>query len=126
MDSVVSTVLSYYRGLKTRIRKNKTRAKRATLDKIYKDTEPYVPYKTGALNSTGRINYPKSTITWGSDEKAPYASYAFEPIAPSGKPKTYNRSVHPKAQGNPFQAAQADNETAWAEYYAKELLRDVE
>lgn len=125
MDSVVSIVLSYYRGLKTKIRKNKVRAKRSTLDKIYKDTEPYIPYKTGALDRTGRISYSNSTITWG-DVTAPYASFAFDPVAPSGKPKVYNRSKHLKAQGNPFQASKEANEVAWAEFYAKELLKDVE
>lgn len=119
---ITSIVLSKYSDYKDKIISNIEKAKSKSLDKIIKDTEPYVPYKTGSLSNSVVKNVATSTISY----TAPHASFAFEPIAPSGKPKEYNQSVHTKAQGYPIQAAYNEHSQEWAEFFAKELLEGVE
>lgn len=104
------------------IKSNESSARKKTLEKIVKDTDDYVPYKTGKLSSNVSIDEYTSTIEY----KEPYASFAFNDVSPSGLPKEYNKSIHTKAGGYPLKRSFEDNEVKWAEYYAKELMKDVE
>lgn len=93
-------------------------AKAATLDTIVKDVDPFVPYKTGALCKSVYKDVPTSTIGYS----APYASYAFNPISASGKPKRYTKTVHPLARGNPIDHAEKLYRFKWADVFRKEML----
>lgn len=120
--NVTKTVFKAYTDLKDKIDRNKPRARSLTLDKIIKDTDPYVPYKTGELARSTTKSADNTAVLY----TAPHASFAFDPNTPSGVPKQYNKTVHEKAQGNPLEAARKDHETEWAEFYREELLKGVE
>lgn len=106
------------------IKKNIIPAQKKTLEKIIKDTDEYVPYKTGELASN-----VKSSVKSNVGEikyLAPYVSYAFEPIAPSGVPKQYTKTVHTKAQGHPLDKSAEEHESEWLEYFKEALLHGIE
>ena len=100
------------------IEKNSSKAEQETIEFIIKESEPYIPYKTGNLNAS--VSPSASAI----EVSAPYAEYALNPISSSGKPKVYDTSVHQKAQGNPFEASIQDNEQKIAEFYVEALFKD--
>jgi hypothetical protein len=109
-------------SLNNRIEQNIDSAKKAVLSEIKNDVDEYVPYRIGALASNVSMKPTESTITYTED----YASYAFNPISSSGKPKQYSQEVHSKAQGNPFEAASEQNDKEWADLFAKELMKRVD
>lgn len=119
---IKAVLINRYKDIKGKILDNEETAKSKTLDKIIKDTEPYVPCNTGYLSDSVAKDVPSSSIAY----HAPYASYAFEPIAPSGKPKEYDTSKHPQAQGYPIQAAYGEHGDEWNKLFLEELLRGVE
>ena len=109
-------------NLLNKIKSNEVTAKDKVLKQIVKDTDDYVPYRTGKLSSDVSINTNDSSITYNQN----YASYAFDPDSKDGSPKTYSKSVHKNAQGYPLEASSDDFSYKWAELYRKELLKDVE
>lgn len=122
MSYQISLFLENFVGnLVKKVNSNLESAKKATLERIVKDTEPYVPYKTGNLNDNVTVNTSASSFTY----EAEYASYAFDPISPSGKPKQYTKEVHPQAQGYPFEKAVNEHDVDWVETFREELMRDV-
>lgn len=111
-----------YESFKAQIEANQAQAQFATMTKMLDDIEPYVPYLTGELNDSLTFNLTDSTISLEAD----YASYAVNPIAPSGVPKEYTTTYHEEARGYPIQYAAELYEEEWAEFYKEELLRGVE
>lgn len=102
------------------IDKNKEQAYRNLVDNIKKDTEQFIPYKHGNLSKNVQ-DTPNGYMYAES-----YASYAFNPIAASGKPKNYTKDVHMHAQGNPVDASEREYDKKWAEQCAKDLLQGLE
>lgn len=105
--------------LEKSVNRNMESARKAVMTQIAKDTDEYIPYKTGRLSKN--IELTESTLAYTED----YASYAFNPISPSGVPKQYSKKVHEKAQGYPLQKSYNENDEKWAELFRKELLKDV-
>lgn len=120
--SVSVAVTGLGEKLLQKVRENDKEAKEKVLKQIVKDTDEYVPYKTGKLSSNVEVKPISSEIVY----KEEYASFAFEPVSRSGKPKKYSVERHSNAQGYPLQAAEKENSDKWAELYAKELLNGVE
>lgn len=118
---VSSLIESFIGNVANTIKDNLESAKKATLERMVKDTEPYVPYKTGNLNANVSINTTASSITY----EAEYATYAFNPATSSGKPKQYTKETHPQAQGFPFEKAVMEHEDDWVETFREELMKDV-
>lgn len=89
--------------------------------RIFEDTDPYVPYKTGFLseNLQWKIEGARVEVEY----VASYAPYAFNPIAPSGKEKNYTKTVHPEARGEPLAYSFSVNEDKWAEYFVEEVFK---
>ena len=121
---MVSATIEFLNNVAIDIKKNIKPAQLKTLEKIIKDTDEYVPYKTGELannveasveSDVGKINY-----------LVPYASYAFYPIAPSGVPKQYTKTVHTKAQGYPLDKSAEEHEEEWLKYFKEVLLNGIE
>lgn len=102
------------------IDKNKEQAYRNLVNNIKNDTDPYVPYKHGNLAKNVQ-DTPKGYM-YAED----YASYAFNPTTPSGKPKNYTKDVHIQAQGNPVDVSERELAKKWADQYAKDLLQGLE
>lgn len=102
------------------IDKNKEQAYRNLVSNIKKDTDQFVPYKHGNLAK----NVPDTPKGYMYAES--YASYAFNPVAPSGKPKNYTKDVHIQAQGNPVDVSEREYAKKWADQYAKDLLQGLE
>ena len=100
------------------IEKNREKATEKTVEFIAKESEPYLPFKTGALSNSVKPSTSSIDVT------VDYAEYALNPISSSGKPKVYDTSVHPKAQGNPFEALAEEKEEQIAEFYVEELFKD--
>ena len=98
-----------------------TSAKSAVLSKMIEDTDRYVPYDTGALSKS----VSKSPNLDGFDYSVPYASFAFNPVAPSGKPKCYNTDTHYNAQGNPWEAAFDENSEKYEDLFVNKLLEGM-
>lgn len=94
-------------------------AKLRTIVRIAQDIEPYIPYKTGKLYKSQKIDVTDHNIKYNCE----YTKYAFNPYTSTGKEKVYNRSVHKKAQGMPLEAAYAENKTRWAGYLEEELSK---
>ena len=103
------------------LKKGIRRAKRVTIRKMISDTDPYVPYDTGELSASARPFRNNSGIAYES----PHASYAFDAIAPSGRPKVYNTSVHEKATAAPFEVAFDEHIKEWVETFKEELLKEL-
>lgn len=101
------------------IDKNKEQAYRNLVNNIKKDTEQFVPYKTGNLAKNVQ-DTPKGYMYAEN-----YASYALNPIAPSGKPKNYTKNVHMQAQGNTVDVSEREFAKKWADQYAKDLLQGL-
>lgn len=98
------------------IDKNKEQAYRNLVNNIKKDTDKFVPYKHGNLAK----NVPDTPKGYMYAES--YASYAFNPIAPSVQ-KNYTKDVHIQAQGNPVDVSEREYAKKWADQYAKDLTR---
>lgn len=110
VKEVESTVLSHASS-----------AKSAVLSQMIEDTDRYVPYDTGELAKS----VSKSPNLDGFDYSAPYASFAFDPIAPSGKPKVYNTDNHYDAQGNPWEASFDENMDKYEDMFTNKLLEGL-
>lgn len=95
-------------------------AKKAVLEQIVKDTEDYIPYKTGKLTESVGIDTEEGVISYDTS----YAGYAFYPTY-QGKPKVYNQSVHSKAQGYPYRASEEDNLAKWTELFKEKLVEGM-
>lgn len=108
-------------NLVDRILKAQIKARDTVLDEVIKDTDEYVPYYSGKLSKSVH-KLPKAK---GIIYTAPYAKYAFEPVAPSGKRKEYNKSKHPKAQGYPLKKSKEVNLEKWKKLYLEEILKNV-
>jgi hypothetical protein len=106
--------------LKKKFEDASKKAQSEVLKQMVKDTEDYIPYKTGKLNSSVNVDESNATINY----TAPYAAFAFNPLY-KGKEKVYNRTVHSKAQGNPYQASNIENGQKWALLYAKKLAEEI-
>ncbi len=105
-----------------KVKANEERAKQKVLEQIVKDTDEFVPYKTGSLAKNVTVNPEKSSITYEEE----YASFAFDPIAPSGVPKQYTKDVHPNAQGYPFEVSADKHGMEWAQLFREELMNGIE
>jgi len=106
--------------LKKKFEDASKKAQSEVLKQMVVDTEDYIPYKTGKLTSSVNIDESKATLNYS----APYAAFAFNPLY-KGKEKVYNRTVHSKAQGNPYQASQIENGEKWALLFAKKLAEEI-
>lgn len=104
--------------IRTAIDQRMEHAKQAVFEQMQKDTEPYVPYKTGNLNQSAYIEPSNNIIGWRAD----YASFAFNPIAPSGAYKNYTKTVHEEARGFPFGYAYGEKVKEWGDLFVKEVL----
>lgn len=98
-----------------------SKARDVVIERMIKDTDEFVPYLTGETSRS----VSKLPANGGFQYNTPYASYAFEPVAPSGVRKKYTTDVHPKAQGYPFEAAQEEHLDEWLDLYAKEVLKNL-
>lgn len=96
-------------------------AKSSVLSQMIEDTDRYVPYDTGELAKS----VSKSPNLDGFDYSVPYASFAFDPIAPSGKPKIYNTTSHYDAQGNPWEPAFEENKDKYEDLFVDKLLEGI-
>ncbi len=105
------------KSLSDKILNNIPKAKRAVLQEMIEDTEPYIPYDTGYLNNSVGMDIEKGEIIYD----APYAKYAFNPKY-KGKQKLYNRQHHPLARGNPFNASRKYNIDKWLETFKRVLM----
>lgn len=122
MDAKFSVDFSnLVKQISSRIERNLPEAKRKTLERIAKDTDEFIPYKTGRLSKSVEIKPADSSILYSSE----YASFAFNPVAPSGVPKQYTKTVHQNAQGYPLQASYSVHDAEWAEYFREELMKGV-
>lgn len=106
--------------LKKKFEDASKKAQSEVLKQMIADTEDYIPYKTGKLTSSVNVDESNATINY----TAPYAAFAFNPLY-KGKEKVYNRTVHSKAQGNPYQASNIENGQKWALLYAKKLAEEI-
>lgn len=102
-----------------RYKKASLEAKGTVIKQMIVDTDPLVPFKTGKLAHNvkplpGNIGYVYSQ---------PYASFAFDPIAPSGSYKNYTKTVHPEAMGNSAYMNAERNGDKYAKLYADEVVR---
>ncbi len=113
---------NFVKDIKKKVASNLDGARRKTIERIVKDTDEFVPYKTGSLASNVSISPESNSFTYEED----YASFAFEPIAPSGLPKQYTKTVHTKAQGYPFEKSVSEHDVEWVELFREELMKDVE
>lgn len=113
---------NFIEDIDNKIKANLDKAKKATLERIVKDTDEFVPYKSGNLASNVSINPSNSTITYEED----YASYAFNPVSPKGVPKQYTHTVHKNAQDYPFEKSASEHDVEYAEVFRKELMQNVE
>lgn len=120
--SISIAVKGLKESLFNKIKDNEPLAREKVLNRIIKDTDEYVPYKTGKLAESAEARPVSSEIVY----KEGYASFAFDPVSRSGKPKEYSVERNQKAQGYPIQAAEKEHDKEWAELYAKELLNGVE
>lgn len=102
--------------LKNTIESNKSNAYNSLLDDIIKDTDKYVPYKSGALSKS------VTKVSDGIEYRKPYASYIFNGVSKSGKPLKYNTSTHSKAASHPLHRALDENIERYTRKYAKDLL----
>lgn len=108
--------------IKKKIESNYDTAVENTLNKIAKDTDPYVPYSTGKLANSVVTNKVNKTINYPVE----YASFAFSDETASGFPKQYNKKIHKLATSNPIDVAENNHSNDWVEYFKEELLKDVE
>lgn len=113
---------NFIEGIDEKIKANLDKAKQVTLERIVKDTDEFVPYKSGNLSSNVTVNPSASSFTYEED----YASYAFNPVSSKGKPKQYTHTVHKNAQGYPFEKSASEHGVEWVELFRKELMKDVE
>ena len=113
---------NFIKDIDEKIKANLDKAKKVTLERIVKDTDEFVPYKSGNLASNVTTNHSASSFTYEED----YASYAFNPISPKGVPKQYTHTVHKNAQGYPFGKSASEHEVEWIELFRKELMQNVE
>lgn len=95
-------------------------AKNAVLHKMIEDTEPYIPYKTGALTANGGVDLENDQIVYD----LPYAKFAFNPKY-KGKQKVYNTTHHPLAQGNPYKASSQEFKEEWANLFKEKLVEGI-
>lgn len=102
--------------LNNTIGSNKSKAYNNLLDDIIKDTDKYVPYKSGALSRS------VTKVSDGIEYRKPYASYIFNGVSKSGKPLKYNTSTHNKAASHPLHRALDENIERYTRKYAKDLL----
>lgn len=102
--------------LKNTVESNKSNAYNNLLDDIIKDTDKYVPYKSGALSRS------VTKVSDGIEYRKPYASYIFNGVSKSGKPLKYNTSTHNKATSHPLHRALDENIERYTRKYAKDLL----
>lgn len=107
--------------LKDDIQERIDRATEVLTPIIAEDLHPYLPYKTGYLDSTV-TPMPEHHLIQISAE---YAGYALYPLTPKGYPKEYNKKVHPKASGTPVRDAQEELGTRWLEIFEEEIKKDV-
>lgn len=107
--------------VETNVLSHSASAKSSVISQMIEDTDRYVPYDTGALSES----VSKSPNLDGFDYSVPYASFAFDPIAPSGKPKSYNTDSHYDAQGNPWEPAFEDNKEKYEDLFVDKLLEGI-
>ena len=105
--------------INAKIEANKPKAYSHLVDTVIKDTDQFVPYKNGSL-SKNTVKTPT-----GYSYNTNYASYAFNPIAPSGVPKNYTKTVHIQAQGNPVDVSEREYAKKWEEQYVNDLLQGL-
>lgn len=105
--------------IKSKIDTNKPKAYTHLVDTVIKDTDQFVPYKNGSLSK----NIEKNPT--GYSYNTNYASYAFNPIAPSGVPKNYTKTTHIQAQGNPVDVSEREYAKKWADQYANDILQGL-
>ena len=87
----------------------------STLDNMVEDIRPYVPYKTGELDSSVVVDESSMCIVWDTD----YAGYVYNlPID-----SNFNRDVHPNATSDWVNEARQSYEDKWIEDF-RESFRD--
>lgn len=118
-------VRTFFRDLSkeinTRLKEADKKARDVVIEQMIQDTDEFVPYKTGELSQS----VEKLPLANGFLYDTEYASYAFDPIAPSGVKKKYTKDVHPKAQGYPFKAASNEHFNDWVDLYEREVLKNL-
>lgn len=107
-------------SLEQRVEKALPAAKNAVLHQMLEDTEPYIPYKTGRLTENGGVDLENDQIVYD----LPYAAFAFNPTY-RGRPKVYDTSKHPLAQGNPYQASTEYNKEEWIRLFKEKLVEGI-
>lgn len=120
-----SIVRTFFGDLLKEVNKNleeaDKKARDVVIEQMIQDTDEFVPYKTGKLSRS----VEKLPAANGFMYNTEYASYAFDPIAPSGVKKKYTKDVHPKAQGYPFEAASEEHFNDWVDLYEREVLKNL-
>lgn len=123
-------------------------APKAALDvanEIMKDTSPYVPFLTGALDRSAHVQQRGNgaVIIYGGGGIR-YARYLYhgmlmvDPVTGSpwarrgvkkvltAKPLKFNKSGHPKATSKWFEASKLQNMDKWTEYARKAMVKYAE
>lgn len=118
MIDIRSTLLRRYAHMQKKFLDVQEEAQRVVLNRVVHDTDKYVPYFFGELAASVKVNVDASGIAY----TAPYASYANNPVAPSGKIKNYYIGVHPLATGNWMEVSTEANSDDWTELFARTLV----
>ena len=107
-------------SLEERAAKALPAAKNAVLHQMLEDTEPYIPYKTGALTENGGVDLENDSIVYD----LPYAGYAFNPTY-RGRQKVYDTSHHPLATGNPYKESTKEFKDSWVQLFKQKLVEGM-
>lgn len=115
-----------------KIQRNATKAEEILAIQAMKDTDPFVPARSGNLTNMSRVENGNQIVYLG-----PYAQYLYHgklmvdpetgsSYAKKGSTKTltgkdlvFSKAVHGKAQSEWFEASKAINLDKWKQVYAK-------
>lgn len=92
---------------------------------ILSDCADFVPYETGALRRSGRVDEgsDKVSVTWGGDEDTSrYARVQYFGVGLSHDTAA-NHANAPRARHHWFEGARAEREQAWRDMFAREFTR---
>lgn len=99
------------------------------------DTRPFVPAKTGRMNSMTRVK--GSVITYQGSGKQAFWLFrgktrqgSYRPVREGGALRVderihFTKTIHPKAQAHWFWGAKKENAEKWREFATKEILKKI-
>ena len=105
-----------FNKISNNVLKDVDKATSKMLDSMIDDITPYVPYKTGELNSSVEVDYNNKVIAY-NDSKAEYVYN----MPTSNK---FNRNVHKKATSHWLEVAKAECLPSWLDVLHKSMRGD--